>query len=80
MQIVTGIRACWGSKPEFSALPINNVPVGAVSVRRRVRHESYAKAFVKFPNRIEEWILSPDGDGLTLKVLRGTNAIDKQAF
>jgi hypothetical protein len=60
--------------------PIVNIPPDARKVRLRLRHDSFAVAFVKFDDRIERWAIVPDGgklEGATrwrLGLLRGVNA------
>lgn len=42
--------------------PIVNIPQDAEKVRLRLRAKGAAKAFVKFKDRIEEWIICPTGN------------------
>ena len=41
--------------------PIVNVPMDAVKVRIRMRPNQPVTAFVKFKDRIEKWIVGPEG-------------------
>lgn len=57
-----GQAVVWGCKP---LRPIINIPPDALRVKIRLRPGSVGRAFVKFPDRIEEWYLQP-ADRLTL--------------
>lgn len=83
MAIRKGIPCVWGVKP---LRPIVNVPPAALRVRVRMRPMDVAKAYVKYPDRIEQWALGPTGDTMQnidkeweLKLLLGTNAARKLA-
>jgi len=74
-----GEPICWGADPRWAVLPISNVPVDAINVRRKVRPRCAARAYVKTASGIQEWILAPDGDfescsTIRLAYLRGANA------
>jgi hypothetical protein len=47
------IYGAWGPKP------LSNIPADAIKVRLRLRNNDAARAFVKFADRIEHWILAP---------------------
>ena len=73
--IQSGHPILFGVKPECAAAPITNLPADTVKVRRRFRHNSFGKAFVKTSTGIQEWILWADGEnGLRLGILLGVNA------
>lgn len=74
-----GDPACFGADPRWASLPISNVPDDAVRVRRRVRPDAFAKAYVKTETDLQEWILAPDGplegcNTIRLAYRLGTNA------
>ncbi len=72
--IQKGINVCIGCKPEFATLPINNLPADTIAVRRRIRNDCAAVAFVKTKTTVEKWILSPDHKGgLYLSINQGIN-------
>lgn len=51
-QVIYGIQA---------VKPISNIPADAIKVRIRMREDNMVRAFVKFKDRIEWWIIGPDG-------------------
>lgn len=58
--------------------PIINIPADALKVRVRLRNEEIGKAFVKFHDRIEKWLLVPTGNVINaptweLGILTGVN-------
>ena len=56
-------------------LPITNLPSDTIKVRRRIRNDQYAVAFVKTKTTVEKWMLAPDGDAaLKLLINQGINA------
>ena len=71
--ISVGRRLCFGIKPEWLSMKINNLPPDTLKVRCRFRHMDIAKAFVKTTNGVTEYILAPDGDGLRLETMFGSN-------
>ena len=70
----TGIEVCFGVRPEYSTLPIVNLPPDTIKVRRRIRNTAPAMAYVKTPTEIQKWVLAPDTAGLKLAILQGVNA------
>jgi hypothetical protein len=73
-KILTGKRVCIGCKPEYATMPITNLPVGTIKVRRKIRNDRAAVAFVKTENTVEKWILVPDGDtALKIDLQQGIN-------
>jgi hypothetical protein len=73
--ITYGLKICFGSKPELATLPITNLPSDTIKVRRRIRNDQYAVAFVKTKTTVEKWMLAPDGDAaLKLLINQGINA------
>ena len=72
--ITLGKRICWGANPEWSTLPILNLPPDTLKVRRRIRNRDAARAFVKTQTEVQEWILAPAGAGLNLEIRQGINA------
>lgn len=76
MTAMKGIAVVWGAhKPR----PIVNIPIDALKVRLRLRNDDMGRAFVKFKDRIEHWILVPIGPGVSgdwmLGFLQGVNRI-----
>lgn len=69
-----GRALVWGIRP---IKPIVNVPPDARRVKIRLRSNSVGRAFVKYGDRVEEWILEPLGPGLSgdwkLGLLSGVN-------
>jgi hypothetical protein len=61
-QINSGIPLVFGVKDRQ---PIVNIPGDALKVRVRLRARQVAKAFVKFHDRIEEWVIGYDGDKIS---------------
>ena len=68
-------RICFGSKPEWATMPINNLPANTLKVRRKIRYCECARAYVKTTTEVQEWYLSPNGDGKTLNLvmMQGSN-------
>lgn len=54
--------------------PLTNVPAEALKVRLRLRPRDVGVAFVRFADRVERWIIEPDGDNWRLGILTGVNA------
>lgn len=48
-------------------------PFGAVRWKLRFRNRDFARAFVKFPDRIEHWILQENADHIYCGVKQGEN-------
>jgi hypothetical protein len=76
--IIRGLPLCWGANPLWLTLPITNVSPLAKKVRRRIRSNSVAFAFVKTQTSIEKWILEPvpnldNPTSLRLGILIGAN-------
>jgi hypothetical protein len=59
------IKVCFGCDPK-ALLPISNLPVGAIAVRRRLRDTCVAEAFVRTRDGIGRYLLCPDGDRVKL--------------
>lgn len=75
MSIRKGMAVVFGVHPEKR---IVNVPDDALKVRVRMRAGEFARAFVKFPDRVEQWILMPANGHLNcpewrLGILQGRN-------
>lgn len=56
MSRILGIATIWGAQ---TLRPIINVPADALMFRLRLRSEKIAIAFVRFSNRVEQWIILP---------------------
>lgn len=69
-----GMLIAYGVMPEYAYRPINNLPPDTVSVRRRLRANKPAIAFVKTKTSVERWAMAPDGDCMKLQILLGVNA------
>ena len=44
--------------------PIIKLPQGMIGMKVRLRHESVARAYVRFNDRVEEWVIVPTGNRL----------------
>lgn len=73
--------AIFGVRP---VRPIINIPLTARRVRLRLRNNNYGRAFIKYDDRIEHWILfSADGTRAgaekewRIDLLQGVNKIQK---
>ncbi len=71
-------RACiWGAVPPK---PISNIPPDALKVRLRLRNIEPGIAFVKFADRVEQWVLMPEDERTQacptwkLGILQGVNS------
>ena len=72
--ITYGTPICIGCKPEYVTMPITNLPLGTIKVRRRIRNDRAAVAFVKTETTVQKWVLSPGShDTLKLSLLQGIN-------
>ncbi len=72
---ITGVPVCFGCVDSFATLPISNLPPDTVKVRRRIRNDRVAVAFVKTRFSVQRWILGPDGNGaLKLLFIQGENS------
>lgn len=63
---LSGVKVAFGLSGfgiDYATAPIINVPQGAMVLRRRIRSNGIAKAFVKTPNGITQWILGPADNG-----------------
>jgi hypothetical protein len=49
----------WGT-PEIK--PLANIPPDALKVRLRLRSDKVVTAFVKFNDRIEQWLIYPEDE------------------
>jgi hypothetical protein len=65
-----GQPTCWGADEKWSTLPITNLPEGTLKVRRQIRSNNFAKAFVTSSSEIQEWALSPNDSIENCKSLR----------
>jgi hypothetical protein len=54
--IIRGVAVVWGAR---DPRPIVNIPPNAMSVRLRLRKDDHGKAYVRFPDRVEQWLLMP---------------------
>jgi hypothetical protein len=68
--IKLGMRICWGSDPRWATLPISNLPLDCIKVRRRIRLGDVARAYVKTATSVQHWCLAPVGDYETCAALR----------
>jgi hypothetical protein len=70
-------RIAWGVAPEHLTAEIVSMPPGVLKVRRRMRPKCELHIFLKFKDRIEDWIplYTPDGM-LVLDILKGANKTD----
>ena len=66
----------WGVPEKLTAaeMEISNLPPDALKVRIRLRPKMEGRAFVKFANRVESWILGFDNGKMFLMMLRGVNS------
>lgn len=76
---IIGERICAGADPRWASLPISNLPAGALKVRRRIRYNDWARAYVKTATELQEWTLAPNGkftdcESVRLAHLQGDNA------
>ncbi len=60
--VLMGKAFVWGVKPFH---PIINIPPDAISVKVKLRAVHIGRAFVKYPDRVEDWALQP-ADGITI--------------
>jgi hypothetical protein len=72
-----GDPICWGARPEWVTLPIVNLPVDTMKVRRRIRSFSVAKAYVKTMTGVQEWSLAPCDGGLRLLHQTAINKMER---
>jgi hypothetical protein len=56
--IQKGVSIIWGVKP---IKPIVNIPDDAIRFKIRLRNDRPAMAFVKFSDRVEQWVIVPEG-------------------
>lgn len=56
----TGLPVVFGTGQPIRS--IVNLPPGALKVRLRLRNTAVGKAYVKFPDRVEEWVLGYEGN------------------
>lgn len=68
-------QLAWGCRPEYATAHIVNLPPGTVKVRRRIRNNRVAVAFVRTETTVEKWVLAPIGDKLKLEILQAVNVI-----
>jgi len=55
--------------------PITNIPHDALRYKIRLREKSMALVDIRFADRLERWVLGPDGDyGSKLLYLHGINS------
>lgn len=74
--IMKGVQLCWGIDPRWAILPIVDLPEGVLKVRRKIRSDYAMRIYLKFPDRIEEWISGPTTPpiyGISLVTLIGVN-------
>lgn len=69
----TGTLMAYGLRGQSESFLITNLPKDTIKVRIRFRSRECAKAFVKTPRGIEQWMLSPDGSDLKLAYKIGEN-------
>ena len=62
LPVCYGAAVCVGALREWAELPISNLPPDTIKVRRRIRNNRAARAFVKTSTEVQHWILAPDGD------------------
>ncbi len=73
-----GELLAWGSDPRFRTLPIVNLPVGYLRVKRRLRNKDFAWAFVRMPDGIRKFALREvDNGGLELCLEQASNQRDR---
>lgn len=60
MAVMKGVSIIWGMKP---LCPIVNIPSSALRYKIRLRNDRPAMAFVKYEDRIEQWVIFP-ADGM----------------
>ena len=65
-----GSAVCFGIDERWLSLPIVNLPEGTIKVRRRLRYDSFAVAYVKTAIGIFRYHLEPDGTFATAKALK----------
>jgi hypothetical protein len=58
-QFIRGIAVVFGAR---DPRPIVNIPPGAIKVRLRLRNTATGKAFIRFPDRVEQWLLMPEDE------------------
>jgi hypothetical protein len=80
--VLLGLPVCVGCDPRWARLPISNVPIDAIKVRRRIRQNDIAKAYIKTATELQEWVLAPDGKSaecvtIRLAYLQSINAINR---
>jgi hypothetical protein len=82
--VLKGITVCWGADPRWASLPVS-LPKGARLIKRRVRADSVAYAYIRNESgALEKWILQPvassrtnpitNADSLRLVCQQGINA------
>lgn len=59
---IYGKAIIWGIRP---VKPIVNIPADALKVRLRLRNDNCARAYVRFEDRIEQWIIQPSDNVLS---------------
>jgi hypothetical protein len=69
-------KIVWGVDCDFTAsnLEISNLPPDAIKVRIRMRKKREGHAFVKFHNRVEDWVLGLENGRLFLMIRQAVNA------
>jgi hypothetical protein len=75
MPIQIGKPLAWGCRPEYTTAQVVNLPPDTIKVRRRIRNNRAAVAFVRTETTVEKWVLAPDGDRLKLEILQAVNVI-----
>lgn len=71
------VNIIWGTEGKSLVnSDIVNLPADVVSVKIKQRPKREARAFVKFKDRIEEWILEKvDSTHVKLGIKRGSNSL-----
>jgi hypothetical protein len=67
-----------GADPLLHELPIINLPSDTLKVRRRLRNDDFAFAFVKTARGITRYALEYRNSGLALVHEQGSNTTDPQ--
>lgn len=75
LSVTHGIAIIWGVRPQK---PIANIPADARRVKVKMRPTKEVRAFLKFDDRVEEWVIGPSGnvtnaDTWELRFKRGEN-------
>lgn len=73
-------RIAWAVAPEHLTAEIINLPQDVLKVRRRMRPKLELHVFLKFKDRIEDWIPIYEGDKLKLEIFRGANKTERPKY